>query len=84
MTNVNVLLKLFIEYLQIERNYSKYTIEHYQHDIHEFYMFMSEQRISGFEQVIYADIRIFLTVLYRKKLSQKNCIQKTIQFTQFL
>ena len=31
--NVNVLLKLFIEYLQIERNYSQYTIESYQHDI---------------------------------------------------
>jgi integrase/recombinase XerC len=33
MTNVNVLLKLFIGYLQMELNYSKYTIEHYQHDI---------------------------------------------------
>jgi integrase/recombinase XerC len=33
MTNVNVFLKLFIGYLQMELNYSKYTIEHYQHDI---------------------------------------------------
>ena len=30
------LLKLFIEYLQIERNYSKYTIEQYEHEINEF------------------------------------------------
>jgi integrase/recombinase XerC len=33
MTNVNVFLKLFIEYLQMDMNYSKYTIEHYQHGI---------------------------------------------------
>ena len=36
--NMNILLKLFIEYLQIERNYSQYTIENYQHDIKEFFM----------------------------------------------
>jgi hypothetical protein len=33
MTYVNVFLKLIIEYLQIEFNYSKYTLEHNQHDI---------------------------------------------------
>lgn len=36
--NVNVSLKLFIEYLQIEKNYSQYTIEHYRHDIKDFYV----------------------------------------------
>ncbi|MEW8972205.1 MAG: site-specific integrase, partial [Mesobacillus sp.] len=39
--NVNNSLNLFIEYLQIEKNYSQYTIEHYQHDIREFFLFMS-------------------------------------------
>jgi hypothetical protein len=33
MINVNVFLKLIIEYLQMESNYSKYTIEHNQHNI---------------------------------------------------
>lgn len=33
MTNVNVFLKLIIEYLQIDFNYSKYTLEPNQHDI---------------------------------------------------
>jgi len=37
MTNVNVLLTLFNEYLQMENNYSKYTIEHYQHGISDFF-----------------------------------------------
>jgi integrase/recombinase XerC len=42
MTNVNVFLKLIIEYLQMERNYSKYRIEHNQHDI---------SKISFFERL---------------------------------
>ncbi len=81
--DVNVWLKSFIEYLQIERNYSQYTIESYQHDIHEFYMFMNEQRINGFEQVTYADIRIFLTVLYKKKLSRKTASRKLSSLRSF-
>jgi integrase/recombinase XerC len=36
MTNVNVFLKLIIEYLQMDNNYSKYTIEHNHHDISKF------------------------------------------------
>jgi integrase/recombinase XerC len=39
MTNVNVFLKLIIEYLQMKSNYSKYTIEHYQHDIRKISFF---------------------------------------------
>ena len=42
---MNISLKLFLEYLQIERNYSQYTIESYQHDIQEFFIFMTEQDI---------------------------------------
>ncbi len=34
--NVKNFLQLFVEYLQIERNYSKYTIESYQNDIRTF------------------------------------------------
>ncbi len=73
--DVNVWLKLFIEYLQIERNYSQYTIESYQHDINEFYMFMNEQGIS--------DIRIFLTILYKKKLSRKTAARKLSSLRSF-
>lgn len=35
MTNVNVFFKLIIEYLQIDFNYSKYTLEPNQHDINK-------------------------------------------------
>lgn len=74
--NVNNSLKMFIEYLQIEKNYSQYTIEHYHRDIREFFMFMSEQSITGLEEVKYLDVRIYLTKLYDNKLARKSVARK--------
>jgi integrase/recombinase XerC len=83
MTNVNVLLKLFIEYLQMERNYSKYTIEHYQHDISDFFFFMAEQAIDEVESVQYSDARLYLTKLYDKKLARKTVAKKISALRSF-
>ncbi|MCM3123322.1 tyrosine recombinase XerC [Mesobacillus sp. AQ2] len=74
--NVNNSLKLFIEYLQIEKNYSQYTIEHYQHDIREFFLFMSEQGLTSLDDVEYADTRIYLTKLFDQQLSRKSVARK--------
>ncbi|UQX56239.1 site-specific integrase [Cytobacillus pseudoceanisediminis] len=82
--NVNVSLKLFIEYLQIEKNYSQYTIEHYQHDISEFFMFMAEQAIADLTKVAYQDVRIYLTELYDKKMSRKSVARKISSLRSFL
>jgi integrase/recombinase XerC len=81
--NVNVSLKLFVEYLQIEKNYSEYTIEHYQHDIREFLMFMSEQVIDGLVNVQYSDVRLYLTKLYEKKLARKTVSRKISSMRSF-
>jgi integrase/recombinase XerC len=74
--NVNNSLKLFIEYLQIEKNYSQYTIEHYQHDIREFFLFMSEQGLIYLGDVEYSDTRIYLTKLFDQQLSRKSVARK--------
>lgn len=81
--NVNVSLNLFIEYLQIEKNYSQYTIEHYQHDISEFFMFMSEQAISDLTKVEYQDVRIYLTNLFERKMSRKSVARKISSLRSF-
>lgn len=73
---MDVLLKLFIEYLQMEKNYSKYTIGHYQHEIREFYMFMFEQAIENANDVQYLDARLYLTKLFEKKLAKKTIAKK--------
>ncbi|MBG9445440.1 tyrosine recombinase XerC [Cytobacillus firmus] len=81
--NVNVSLNLFIEYLQIEKNYSQYTIEHYQHDISDFFMFMSEQAISDLTKVEYQDVRIYLTNLFERKMSRKSVARKISSLRSF-
>ncbi|WP_053362146.1 tyrosine recombinase XerC [Bacillus sp. FJAT-27251] len=72
----NEALKLFIEYMQIEKNYSQATIEQYHHDITGFFMFMAEQAISSLEEVQYGDVRIFLTRMYDKKLARRTAASK--------
>jgi integrase/recombinase XerC len=81
--NMNISLNLFIEYLQIERNYSQYTIESYQHDIKEFFIFMAEQNMDRVENVSYLDIRIYLTELYDKKLARKSVARKISSLRSF-
>ncbi len=76
LANMDVLLKLFIEYLQMEKNYSKYTIEHYHHDIRDFFMFIAEQAIENVNNVQYSDARLYLTKLYEKKLAKKTIAKK--------
>jgi integrase/recombinase XerC len=81
--NVNVSLKLFVEYLQIEKNSSKLTIDNYERDIREFLMFMSEQGIAALDEVQYSDIRLFLTKLYEKQLARKTVARKISSLRSF-
>jgi integrase/recombinase XerC len=83
LEDVNVSLKLYIEYLQIEKNCSKYTIEHYHHDISEFIMFMSEQSISNLQEVQYSDARLYLTKLFEKKLARKTIARRISSLRSF-
>lgn len=76
MENMDVLLKLFVEYLQMEKNYSPYTIHQYQQDISDFYMFMSEQAIGDVANIRYSDARLYLTKLYERKLARKTVAKK--------
>lgn len=69
-------LKLFIEYLQIEKNSSQYTIVNYIHDINEFLSFMEKEGLNNLENVQYSDIRIFLTDLNNN--FSKNSISRKI------
>lgn len=76
MANMDDFLKLFVEYLQMEKNYSKYTIEHYQHDIRDFFMFIAEQAIEDIRNVQYLDARLYLTNLHERGLAKKTMAKK--------
>jgi integrase/recombinase XerC len=78
LANENDSLKLFIEYLQIEKNCSQYTIDHYSQDINNFFMFMSEQIITKLSDVEYFDARLYLTKLLNDEdYSKRSVARKT-------
>ncbi|WAA10704.1 tyrosine recombinase XerC [Fervidibacillus albus] len=76
MGNVNILLQKFIEYLQLEKNYSQYTIGGYKHDVQDFFKFMNEQEIREVHLVTYQDARLYLTKLYGQRYAKKSVARK--------
>ncbi|MBS4207634.1 tyrosine recombinase XerC [Bacillus sp. FJAT-50079] len=73
----------FVEYLQIERNYSHYTIDFYKKDIEHFSMFMAEQGIERYSDVEYLDARLYVTDLYNKKYTRSSAARKISSLRSF-
>lgn len=69
-------LEMFIRYLQVEKNYSNYTITHYKKDIVQFLSFTKQHSILGFAAVSYADVRLFLTELHSLSYAKKTIARK--------
>lgn len=76
MEFVKVSLNSFLEYLQIEKNYSQYTVDCYKKDIESFISFLEAEQIQNLQDVTYADARLFLTRLYEKSYSKKSMSRK--------
>ena len=83
MTNKQRLVHLFIEYLQIEKNYSALTISGYTEAIEEFVRFMNIQGINGFEEVSYQDKKINLKETYEKGLTRRTISKKVSALRSF-
>jgi len=83
MENVKITLNLFTEYLQIEKNYSEYTIVCYKRDIEEFFYFMEREVIKGISEVTYSDVRLFLTELHTKNYSSRSIARKVSSLRSF-
>ncbi len=77
------LLKGFLEFLQIEKNYSNLTFEHYRHDIEEFYVFMNQQGLQSLNEVEYPSARLFLMTLHERKLARASISRKISSLRSF-
>ncbi|ASK63501.1 tyrosine recombinase XerC [Virgibacillus phasianinus] len=62
----------FMEYLQIEKNASQYTVKYYLNDLETFYQFSKSEALEDFSDVDYRSVRVFLTSLYDRKLSRRT------------
>ena len=74
--NIETSIEFYIKYLQIEKNYSKYTIAYYKQDIEEFSLFMNEQVITSLKAVTYPDARLYVTNLTERNLSKRSISRK--------
>lgn len=83
MENVKNSLKLFVEYLQIEKNYSQYTIVNYVSDIEDFFVFMQEQSLTDLRLITYSDTRLYLTQLHQKNFARKTISRKISSLRSF-
>ncbi len=81
--NFHQFQKLFMEYLQIEKNASPYTIAFYQDDLDTFFLFLKREGIEDLKEVNYAIIRVFLTELYEQKLSRRSVSRKISSLRTF-
>ena len=61
----------FLEYIEIEKNYSELTLISYTNDLNEFLLFIKSEGISKIKDVDYKVVRRYLMNLYDKKYSRK-------------
>src|SRR5699024_11654074 len=68
---------MFIEYLQIEKNASPYTVQYYQSDLNLFHQFLQQEGIQSVHDIDHRVVRVFLTTLYDRKLRRRS-VSRTI------
>lgn len=77
------LIDKFIEYLELERNYSYYTCINYQNDLIKFYKFLQDKKITNIKLVTYQVIRDYLNFLYIKKEATKSVTRNISSLRSF-
>ncbi|GIN18953.1 MAG TPA: tyrosine recombinase XerC [Bacillus bacterium] len=81
--NLALAMNRFLEYLQIEKNYSSYTVEFYKKDIEHFSLFMQEQSIATFNDVKYFDARLYVSSLYERHYARTSAARKISSLRSF-
>lgn len=73
----------FMEYLQIEKNASPYTIQYYREDLESFFQFLNEESVTNLKDVNHHLIRLYLTKMYDRQLSRKSVSRKISSIRSF-
>lgn len=75
--------KAFIEYLQIEKNVSPYTVKYYRNDLEIFFGFLTQEAIDNLNDIDQRVVRLFLTHLYDQQLSRRSVSRKLSALRSF-
>jgi len=78
---LNRFLEKFLTYLDIEKNYSKYTLINYKIDLNEFFAFIGEMPV---EKVDYLTLRRYLAKIREKEPKPRTIARKLSSLRSFL
>lgn len=70
-------IQKFLTYLEVEKNYSHYTIQNYELDLEEFFKYCQIEHID-FLKITYVEARRYLNFLYHEKKDQSATISRKI------
>ncbi|NIJ44661.1 integrase/recombinase XerC [Wenyingzhuangia heitensis] len=78
------LLTKFIDYLSLEKNYSKHTITAYQKDIQDFFSYLEEEyQIVNSREVEYLYIRSWIVFLHQQNITNRSVNRKITALKSF-
>ncbi|WP_391208640.1 tyrosine recombinase XerC [Psychrobacillus sp. L4] len=76
-------LHSFIDYIQLEKNYSNLTVHEYEKDIEQFLLFLEREGVGHLNEVEYVHARLFVTTLYEKELARTSISRKISSVRSF-
>ncbi|MFC4354442.1 tyrosine recombinase XerC [Chryseomicrobium palamuruense] len=76
-------LKLFLEFIQLEKNYSPHTVKEYDTDLTHFLAFLANESVSRFDEVEYLHARLYATQLYDAQLARTTISRKISAIRSF-
>lgn len=76
-------LDQFIRYIQLEKNFSSYTVKEYERDIKEFIQFLQMEGICNLQNVEYIHGRLFITKLYDENKARTSVSRKISAIRSF-
>lgn len=77
------MLKSYMAFIQLEKNYSEHTVHHYEKDLEDFFLFMEQEGIGELQEVEYLHARNYVTKLYETKLSRTTISRKISSIRSF-
>ncbi|CEG22469.1 Tyrosine recombinase XerC [Planococcus massiliensis] len=81
--NKEEMLKSFMTYIQLEKNYSEHTVHHYEKDLEDFFLFLEKEGIPDIRDVEYLHARNYVTNLYEMTLSRTTISRKISSIRSF-
>ncbi|GEL14394.1 tyrosine recombinase XerC [Pediococcus cellicola] len=77
-------IKLFLEYLQVERQYSDQTVKAYRSDLEEFCTFLAQNGgEKPFKEIDHLDVSVFMTHLFDQNYSRTTVSRKLSSLRSF-